>query len=98
VGMGKINRMEKVLFFNCVLDTFLSINNKKYELEISRENDITFSHVVKTLKAFEESKLITLKKEGRIVIPVLTDLGIDTQNHLKEIVNLLEKRGKKNEN
>jgi DNA-binding MarR family transcriptional regulator len=60
-----------------------------YSYLLSRETNVTESHVVKILKDFEKAKLLFFEKNGRIKNLFLTETGEKVAKSLKSITYLI---------
>jgi len=67
-------------------DILFNIKDGDYITIVGKKTRITFSHTIKIINEFEEHKLITIKKEGRLKLIFLTTLGEELQYKIKDII------------
>ena len=85
---------------NSIINTFfhtktarvlIELLNKKetYSYFLSKEIDITYSHLVKVIKKYEDVGILTSKKVGRTNIIKLTPKGKEIAKHIESIFEVL---------
>ncbi|MBD3261486.1 MAG: winged helix DNA-binding protein [Candidatus Altiarchaeales archaeon] len=73
----------------------LRSREKKYAAVLAKENDCTYTHVLKILDELKGFGLVEFEKEGRIKFVKLTEAGEDVAHELEGLVRYLEKSQEK---
>lgn len=82
--------IKKVLFSEKSYKVLNSVEKNGFSLEISRREDITYSHIAKIVKKLADSELIEEKKVGRIKELILTHKGRKVLYNLNQIMEVLD--------
>lgn len=78
----------KYLFKNCLLPIMLKLYEYKkmdeevYSSRLSKDLDITYSHLVKLINALEDDKFVQCNKQGRLKLLSLTDTGVQVAEQI----------------
>jgi len=82
-----------LLFHKAPILVLTSIDdNINTTTRISKKVDVTFPRVAIILKKFENAGLVTIKKQGRMKIIVLTQIGAELKQELLKIITILHNR------
>lgn len=78
----------ELIFKNCILPIMLRLyqyklqNKEVYSSRLSKDLDITYSHLVKIVNHLEEDGLVQGEKQGRLRMLSLTDKGTRVAEHV----------------
>lgn len=78
----------ELIFNNCILPIMLMlrhyklINKEVYSSRLSKDLDITYSHLVKLVNYLEADGLVQGDRQGRLRMLSLTDKGIQVAEHI----------------
>lgn len=66
---------------------------KKYPTVLAKENDCTYTHVLKIVGQLRELGLVEFERDGRIKFVTLTSAGEDIAHSVEGLVRQLERLG-----
>ena len=75
----------------CGILLSLRDKEKKYPAVLAKENDCTYTHVLKIVGEYRRLGLVDFEKDGRIKFVTLTPYGDDVAHALEGLVRQLEK-------
>jgi len=72
-----------------IINAFLLIKPNSFPLQLSKESNITYSHLCKVLEELKAENLIKFEVQGRKRIIILTNKGKELQNQLALVMGVL---------
>lgn len=76
--------------FDRWVDVMLFLDTEKYQTQIYKDLNISYSHVLEIISMFESKKLLTTQRNGSKSLINLTPKGKEFQKHLIAIKKLVE--------
>jgi len=71
--------------------------NEVISTKLSKDLDVTYSHIVKLIQEFEKNKWITTERRGRVKIIYLTGLGKTISDVCLQVSSYINNGDSKNE-
>ena len=62
--------------------------HETYKMEIAKELDITYTHIVKILKVLEKKKYVKFRKQSRNIYIELTGVGIEVSEACRTVIGV----------